>query len=111
MKQFVLSGMPKIYQYLNFIIRFYTNDHFPVHVHVQLQQREMKVEFNIAGDNVTLLFKKVRGKKPLTQSEAGEVAVFLKAYYKEIVSKWEMVFIYHKSVKCDIVNKRLNKRS
>ncbi|HWR32625.1 MAG TPA: DUF4160 domain-containing protein [Chitinophagaceae bacterium] len=45
--------MPKIFQYLNFIIRFYTNDHLPVHVHVQLQQREMKVEFRISGDSVT----------------------------------------------------------
>ena len=103
--------MPKIFQYLNFIIRFYTSDHLPVHVHVQVQQREMKVEFSIAGDNVTLLFKKVRGKRPLTEAEAKEVAVFLKAYNKEIVSKWETVFIYHKKVKCDIVNKRLNKKS
>ncbi|MES1220944.1 MAG: DUF4160 domain-containing protein [Bacteroidota bacterium] len=34
--------MPKIFQYLNYIIRFYTNDHLPIHVHVEIQQREMK---------------------------------------------------------------------
>lgn len=50
--------MPKIFQYLQYIIRFYTNDRLPIHVHVQIQEKEMKVEFMIAADEVTLLFKK-----------------------------------------------------
>ena len=54
--------MPKIFQYLNFIIRFYTNDHLPVHVHIQHQEREMKAEFEISGDNVILLFKRVKAR-------------------------------------------------
>ena len=57
--------MPKIFQYLNYVIRFYTNDHLPIHVHVQIQDREVKVEFRISGENITLLFKKVKGKTPL----------------------------------------------
>jgi len=56
--------MPKIFQYLNFIIRFYTNDHLPIHVHIHLQEREMKAEFEISGDNVILIFKRIKGKKP-----------------------------------------------
>jgi len=28
--------MPKIFQYLNYVIRFYSNDHLPIHVHVQV---------------------------------------------------------------------------
>ncbi len=69
--------MPKIYEYLNYIIRFYTNYHLPVHVHVQLQQRETKVEFQISEENVTLIFKKVKGRQPVTEAEAKEVAIFL----------------------------------
>ena len=91
--------MPKIFQYLSYLIRFYTNEHLPVHVHVLLQERETKVEFLIAGDDVTLVFKRIRGKVPLTEAEANEVAVFLKAYYKQIIEKWQTVFIFHKSVK------------
>ncbi len=68
--------MPKIYEYLNYIIRFYTNDHLPVHVHVHLQQRETKVEFQISEENVTLIFKKVKGRQPITEAEAKEVAIF-----------------------------------
>ena len=103
--------MPKIFQYLQYIIRFYTNDHLPIHVHVQLQDREMKVEFMIAENEITLLFKKVKGKSPLTEAQAKEVSVFLKAYHKQIISKWQTVFIFHKKVKCDIVNKKLIKKA
>ncbi|MBP6430665.1 MAG: DUF4160 domain-containing protein [Ferruginibacter sp.] len=31
--------MPKIFEYLAYIIRFYTNDHLPIHVHVQIDER------------------------------------------------------------------------
>ncbi|MDQ3683911.1 MAG: DUF4160 domain-containing protein [Bacteroidota bacterium] len=65
--------MPKIFQYLSYHIRFYTNDYLPIHVHVQLQRRETKVEFLIAGDDVTLIFKKIKGRLPLTEAEANEV--------------------------------------
>ena len=103
--------MPKIFQYLNYIIRFYANEHLPVHVHVQLQQREIKAEFQISGDIVTLIFKKVKGKIPLTEAEVREISVFLKAYHKQIIDKWETTFIYHKKVKCDVINKRLNRKA
>lgn len=101
--------MPKIFQYLRFIIRFYTNDHLPIHVHIQTAEREIKAEFQITEENVTLIFKKVKGKKPLTESEAHEVAVFLKAYHKEIINKWQMVFIYHQKVKCEVIAKPLKR--
>jgi hypothetical protein len=99
--------MPKIFQYLRYIIRFYTNDHLPIHVHVQIQEREVRVEFLISDDEVTLIFKKVKSKPPLTAAEAKEVAVFLKAYYRKIIEKWQIVFILHKKVKCDVISKKL----
>jgi hypothetical protein len=102
--------MPKIFQYLKYVIRFYTNDHLPIHVHVQIQNREIKVEFVISGDNLTLVFKKVKGKLPLTEVEAKEVSIFLKSYYKIIIDKWQTVFIYQKKVKCDIINKKLSRK-
>jgi hypothetical protein len=70
----------------------------------------VKVEFLISGDEVTLVFKKVKGKIPLSEAEAKEVAVFLKAYYKKIIDKWQTVFILHKKVKCDFINKRLGRK-
>ena len=34
--------MPKIFQYLGYIIRFYTNDHLPIHVHVGYQVKKLR---------------------------------------------------------------------
>jgi hypothetical protein len=102
--------MTKIFQYLGYIIRFYTNDHLPIHVHVEYQGKEVKVEFVIQSELVILLFKKVRGKNPLTETEAKEVSVFLKSFHKKIVQKWEQVFIYHQPVKCEVLLKRLKRK-
>lgn len=101
--------MPKIFQYLGYIIRFYTNDHLPIHVHIEYRGKEVKVEFSIKDELVILLFKKVRGKNPLTEAEAKEVAVFLKSYHKKIIQKWEQVFIYHQRVKCEVLLKKLKR--
>lgn len=68
--------MPKIFQYLAYLIRFYTNDHLPIHVHVEIQEREMKVEFLFLEEDLRLLFKKVKAKEPLTEKEAKEVQYF-----------------------------------
>ena len=47
----------------------------------------MKVELLFKGENLVLLFKKVKGKESLTQSEAKEISVFLKSYSKQIIEK------------------------
>lgn len=62
--------MPKIFEYLAYIIRFYTNDHLPIHVHVQIVERESKAEFLFLEDEIKIVFKKVKGKTPLTLPEA-----------------------------------------
>ncbi len=55
--------MPKIFQYLNYVVRFYSNDHLPIHVHVQFgKEQECKVDFLFDGNELTLLFKKVKGR-------------------------------------------------
>ena len=103
--------MPKIFEYLTFIIRFYTNEHLPIHVHIQRQDKEIKAEFIFSDNEVILVFKKVKGKEPLTMAECHEVSVFLKAYYKQIVEKWNKVFVYHQKVSCQVISKKLRKRS
>jgi hypothetical protein len=74
---------------------------------VQIQDREMKVEFLFEGEELTLLFKKIKGKQPLTSGEAKEVAKFLRKYHKEIIEKWNKVFIYQQRVESEFIRKRL----
>jgi hypothetical protein len=102
--------MPKIFQYLNYAIRFYSNDHLPIHVHVQVGRAESKVDFLIEGNNVILIFKKVKGKKPVTLGQAREVGVFLKAYQAKIIEKWERVFIRKESINCEIIRSKVKRK-
>ncbi|WP_461044454.1 DUF4160 domain-containing protein [Spirosoma harenae] len=34
--------MPKIFEYLGIVIRFYANEHEPIHVHAQYADAELK---------------------------------------------------------------------
>ncbi len=104
--------MPKIFEYLAYIIRFYTNDHLPIHVHVQIQDRETKVEFYFDEKNeLILVFKKVKGIAALTKSEANEIAIFLKMYHLKIIEKWNKVFIYHQKVDCEKIANKIKKKN
>lgn len=76
--------MPKIYQYLNYGIFIYTNDHLPLHVHIFIQYRQVKAELIWINSNLEIHFKKIKGYKPLTTSECKEVAIFVKEYEKQI---------------------------
>ena len=102
--------MPKIFQYLNYIIRFYSNDHLPIHVHVQNGQAESKVDFLIDGNQVTLVFKKIKGKASLSHQQAREVGAFLKEYHTEIIEKWQRVFIRQERVRCEVIRTKVKKR-
>src|SRR5215211_7240983 len=60
--------MPKLYEYLGYIFLFYTNDHRPIHVHVQRGDKEMKVEIEDEQWNqhnnkgiFIVTFKKLKG--------------------------------------------------
>jgi hypothetical protein len=59
--------MSKLYEYLGLVIFFYSNEHYPVHVHARYQGQESKAEFIIVdGDIKEIRIKSVQGYPPLT---------------------------------------------
>jgi hypothetical protein len=101
--------MPKIFEYLSYIIRFYSNDYLPIHVHVQIKERESKAEFLFLEQEVKILFKRVKGKEPLTLAEAREISVFLKSNSNEVIEKWNKVFILNQKVTCKKVKTKIKR--
>jgi hypothetical protein len=79
-------------------------------VHVQIKSRESKAEFLFEGEDVSIIFKKVEGKDPLTLPEAKEISVFLKKNTKKIIEKWNQVFILHQKVDCEKVKQKLKRK-
>jgi hypothetical protein len=53
--------MPKIYQYLNYEIFIYTNGHLPVHIHIFIQDRQVKAELIWVNKKLEIHFKKNQG--------------------------------------------------
>ncbi len=97
--------MPKIYEYLGFIFFFYTNEHLPVHIHVSKGERESKCELLYEGGVLNLKWKKVKGKKPLLNSEKKSAEEFTHQYHFGIVNKWNQVFVFNQKVACEKIKK------
>ena len=100
--------MPKIFEYLGFTFLFYANDHLPVHVHVQFGEFESKIIFAYEeGKLKSLVYKNVKRKIAIPSDKQKEVNKFLKKYHSRVVEKWNDFFVYNKTVKCEVINKKV----
>lgn len=100
--------MPKLYEYFGLIVMFYANEHEPVHVHGKCQGRECRAEIVIlGGDVVDVRYGPVAGRSPLDVAEMRYFEEIVGAKANEIVAKWVDFFVLHKSVKPEIITRRL----
>lgn len=100
--------MPKIYEYLGFILYFYSNEHEPIHVHVTKAERESIFEIiMLNGQLLEIKKRKAKFKIPLTAREEKEILVFIEKYNKKIVDKWINFFVLKKAIKTTKVNRKL----
>ncbi len=100
--------MPKIFEYLGIIIMFYSNEHEPIYVHGKYQGFEQKADFMIEdGKVVDIQIKEVKGKRPLPTKELKDFKNFVERFKIEIVQKWVDYFIYHKSITCVKIEKKV----
>ncbi len=97
--------MGKIFNYLGFVIFFYSEDHTPIHVHVRKNKRESKFEFHYTNGILKLVVKKIKSKKPLTEPEIKKVKTFLSRNDKAILQCWTDFFVLNKKPKFVIINK------
>lgn len=100
--------MPKLYEYFGLHVLFYSNDHYPVHVHGKFQDRESKAEILMNdGQIVEIRFAEVLGKVPLDKSELKKFKRLVEVYKEDIVLKWIDFFIYNKNFEVIKINKEL----
>ena len=97
--------MPKIFEYLSFIFRFYSNDHLPIHVHVIKQQNQSKCELNYTLKGLDLKWKKIKGFEEISNAEKKLAEKFIHKYHLKIVDKWNQFFIFGKKITCEKISK------
>lgn len=87
--------MPKIFEYFGYVFFFYSNEHEPIHVHVE------------NGELKSVVRRNAKGYLPLSQHDIKITDEFIKVYALEIVQKWIDYFVMKKSVQCTQIKKRL----
>lgn len=97
--------MPTIYEYLGFLFQIYTRDHLPIHVHVLRAERESKCELHYVNGSLTLNWKDVTAKVPLTAKDKKNAEELIRKYHLQIVKKWELILIFGKTVKKEVITK------
>lgn len=98
--------MPDIYTYFGFIFSFYSNEHEPIHVHVE-HQNKMTI-FDIIVCDGELLEIRTRDKgNPLSSKDEKIAREFVEKYWQNIVDKWVNFFVYKKRVRCTDIKTKL----
>ena len=100
--------MPQIYEYFGFVFRFYSDEHYPIHVHVEKGEHESIYDLIIVnGMLVELKHRKSRGVEAIPEHDRKKVEQFIREYYKNIVEKWTNYFVLNIPVKKTKITKKL----
>lgn len=100
--------MPKIYEYFGFIFFFFSNEHEPIHVHVNKNGRETIFELIVENGGLKELRERTSSKvPPLSSKDAATAKAFVLKYYKGIINKWVNFFIYKKRVRTTKITEKI----
>ena len=99
--------MPIIYEYLGIVIRFYSNEHEPIHVHAIYDGNIIKVEFLIKDGKIYRTnYKPVKGS--FSPAKLKQLKSFISIFKNKIVWTWDKYFIWKMKVeKVVITTKKL----
>jgi len=99
--------MPKIFEYLGYFLFIYTDDHPPVHIHVQHGEYRAKAELLYEDGVLSLVFKRIRGFTMLPKKQQTEIGEFIEQYQTEIVDKWTQIHVYRQTVKSEKITRKV----
>jgi len=100
--------MPKLYEYLGLIIRFFSNEHEPIHIHAFYQDYQTKVEFVIEnGIIIEVNYKKVQSYEMIPNEKMKDLQVLIDTYKYDIVQMWIKFFILKEQISCRRITVKL----
>ena len=100
--------MPKIFEYFGFIFYFYSNEHEPIHVHVQHGGKESVFELVMMDGKLTeLRIRAKHGVDPLSNKDQRTASEFIEKYHKNIIDKWVRFFVMKKAVRSTNITKKI----
>ncbi|MDE6336047.1 MAG: DUF4160 domain-containing protein [Muribaculaceae bacterium] len=101
-------SMPKIFEYFGFIFYFYSNEHEPIHVHVQHGGKESIFELIMYdGKLIEIRMREKTGTQPLSEKEKRIAIEFIKKYHKNIIEKWVKFFVLKQAVRSTSIKTKI----
>lgn len=98
--------MPKLYTYVGIIIRFYSNEHLPVHVHAEYGEYLMKVTFHTKDRKIIrTTYKAEKGSKPFPSSKLKQLKKLINMEKYNILASWNDVFVLNKKVEPKVITR------
>lgn len=86
--------MPILYEYLGIIIKFYSNEHEPIHIHAIKGNKIIIVKFYIKNETITkTIYDENIGK--YSPNELNNLKRFIERYKYSIVTLWKQYFEQH----------------
>ncbi|MFI5201767.1 MAG: DUF4160 domain-containing protein [Candidatus Kapaibacterium sp.] len=99
--------MPRLYEYFGLIVRFYSNEHEPIHVHGRYQDMEGKAEIIVAdGVIVEIRFRNIPTKRPLRGKPLADFKTLVRHEAESIVKSWNEFFREGKKPRTQIITRR-----
>jgi hypothetical protein len=98
--------MPKLFEYLGIIIRFYSDEHEPIHIHATYNENIIKVSFFLRDGKIyRVTYSVIVGKFPV--AKLSELKEFITVYKDEIVKSWDSYFIWKNKVNFVRITKKI----
>lgn len=100
--------MPTIIEYFGIFLKFFANDHEPIHVHAYYAEYAVKAEFEIKNKVITkIIYKPIKGKTPLPPKQMKDLDKLIKAKSKEIITAWMNFYVLNAPVKKIVITKKI----
>lgn len=98
--------MPTLYEYFGIVIKFFSNEHWPIHVHAFYgADYACKVEFDIKKK--THFYRKVRGYKVLPTAQMRDLKKLINTYESDIIQSWINFVVLNKKISKQRITKRI----
>ncbi len=100
--------MPKIFEYFGFIFYFFSNEHEPIHVHVQHDGKESIFEIIMMDGKLSeIRVREKNGYDSLSEKDKKTAIEFITKYHKNIIDKWVKFFVMKKRIRSTKITAKL----
>ncbi len=101
--------MPKLFEYLGLILRFFSNEHEPIHIHAFYKDCQVKIEFIIESGIITKInYKKVQGYDMMPKEKMKDLKKLIEIFKYDIIQLWIKFFIMKEKITCKKITTKLN---